>query len=177
MAVLAARLYHRGVAPTIVVTGFAHPSFGIHEATLMHQVLRQKGVPDSAIIVEESARNTGENMVLSAARLLERGIVPESIVLVSKSFAAARGRVTAHAQWPEPQPIVYSMATKPPFFWNFFRNWLHGRRHYFLSSILGEYERLFYRDYVEQGFIVPREFIQGIDDAYQRLKKRGFTGR
>lgn len=62
----AARLYHRGVAPRIIPTGGGYPAEGgtppMTEAEAMRIFLRDLGVPEQAIVEEDKARNTIQNI-------------------------------------------------------------------------------------------------------------------
>jgi uncharacterized SAM-binding protein YcdF (DUF218 family) len=68
----AARLYHTGLAPNIIPTGGLTgppPS----EAAAMAQVLVAEGVPPSAIVLEEQARDTVGNLRYSRAIMQQHG--------------------------------------------------------------------------------------------------------
>jgi uncharacterized SAM-binding protein YcdF (DUF218 family) len=68
----AARLYHSDLAPNVIPTGGLTgppPS----EAAAMAQVLAAEGVPASAIVLEEQARDTVGNIRYSRAIMQERG--------------------------------------------------------------------------------------------------------
>ncbi len=62
----AARLYHRGLAPRIIVSGGSlldrPPDLAITEAEGMRRFLVDLGVPTSAIVSEGESRNTRENV-------------------------------------------------------------------------------------------------------------------
>ena len=63
----AARMYHRGVAPRIIVTGGTYAGEGTtpaSEASAMRLFLKNLGVPDDAIIEEGKALNTLQNIAL-----------------------------------------------------------------------------------------------------------------
>ena len=62
-ALRAAELYHAGVAPVIVASGFANPEFSasVTEAELLADVLIDQGVPPEAIKRDHAATNTGDN--------------------------------------------------------------------------------------------------------------------
>ncbi len=64
----AAALYFAGRAPNILVTGGAYEG-RVSEAQGMAKVLRQKGVPDKAIILEKESRNTYENALFAQRTL------------------------------------------------------------------------------------------------------------
>jgi uncharacterized SAM-binding protein YcdF (DUF218 family) len=82
----AARLYRRGVAPHVLLSGGAAPWVGAASATdaeSMAELLIDIGVPQEALWLELASRNTRENAVQTAAMLSERGI--ERIVLVTSA--------------------------------------------------------------------------------------------
>lgn len=105
-ALRAAELYHRGVAPIVVVSGYMSPIFsGITtEADLLAGVLVERGVPSEAILRDHEATNTGENIINSADLLKHAGVNARKIVLVHKPFMTRRFLATALAQWPQSQP-------------------------------------------------------------------------
>ena len=107
MAMRAAELYHQGIAPIIVFSGFAHPEFGTNESELLKSYAIEHGVPEKAIITESLAMNTGLNVVLSAQKLKEAGIALKRVILVHKPFMTRRFLATAEAQWPKPQPEFF----------------------------------------------------------------------
>lgn len=151
----------------------AHPKVGVNEAYLLRDFLLTRGVPEQAVITEPKAAHTGLNITLSVMRLKEIGIIPKQAVLISHSFAAARVMATAEAQWPFPKPTFYSQAVMFPFHRYLARSKRVGWEHVFLRSILGEYERLFYRGYAENGLIKHRETCKDVDAAYHRLAACG----
>lgn len=57
----AAKLYHNGIAKTIICSGAAVANDHI-EADVMAKALIELGIPDSSIICEELSRNTYENL-------------------------------------------------------------------------------------------------------------------
>jgi uncharacterized SAM-binding protein YcdF (DUF218 family) len=82
----AARLYKRGVAPRILLSGGTAPYVGaatVSDAESMAELLVDIGIPHEALWLEPASRNTRENAVESAAMLDERGI--ERIVLVTSA--------------------------------------------------------------------------------------------
>ena len=87
----AARLYHAGVAPTILVSGAAgslsNPGL-MPESQAMSDMLVFLGVPRDAIIEESRSRNTYENAVESTRLLEARGM--DRIVLVTSAMHMPR---------------------------------------------------------------------------------------
>jgi uncharacterized SAM-binding protein YcdF (DUF218 family) len=84
----AAKLYQRGVADRVVVTGGRLPDDRFSEAAASARYLTSKGVPDSSILREVQGRTSWESLA-SAARFLKRRGVTD-VVLVSDGFHSAR---------------------------------------------------------------------------------------
>ena len=93
-AVLRARLdhavdlYHRRVAPVIVVTGGRQPGDRFTEATASADYLHTKGVPDNDILREVSGQSSWQSLAATAAFLKVRHI--RDVVLVSDPFHSLR---------------------------------------------------------------------------------------
>jgi uncharacterized SAM-binding protein YcdF (DUF218 family) len=81
----AARLYHAGKAPLIVLSGGSDPAVNsLSEAESMQLFLRDLGVPDSAMLLETRSRNTRQNAEFSADLLHARGL--RRILLVTSAL-------------------------------------------------------------------------------------------
>lgn len=100
----AAKLYHQGYFDTIVTTGgvpVPGDPQGKFEAVIMRNVLIRNGVPASAILVEDKATNTGENVFYTKALLAEKGLDVKSVIGVGHIHGSRRFLMTLEAQWPE----------------------------------------------------------------------------
>lgn len=85
----AARLYHAGKAPLIFASGGSDPIHSpVSEAAAMRVVLRELGVPEHAIVLEDRSRTTRENARYTAQQLHARGI--NSVLLVTSALHMAR---------------------------------------------------------------------------------------
>ena len=84
----AADLYHRKLAPVIVVTGGKAEGDRFTESAASANYLHTKGVPDEAILREATGRSSWQSLSASARFLRQRGI--HEVVLVSDPFHAAR---------------------------------------------------------------------------------------
>jgi uncharacterized SAM-binding protein YcdF (DUF218 family) len=98
--VLAARLAHAlelydsDVAPTIVVTGGKQVGDRFTEAAAGYTYLRNRGVPEEAILREEQGANTWSQLAAATRLLVNRGI--DDVVLVSDDYHAYRLDRIAH---------------------------------------------------------------------------------
>ena len=98
-------LYRDGVAPRMIISsGFV---FALREAELMKGVAIANGVPAEAIILEERASNTLENVTYSRDILAEHGW--RRIALVSSPYHMRRAIMT----WRKMAPGVEVIATPP----------------------------------------------------------------
>lgn len=77
-------LWHRGLAPTIVVTGGKEPGDSFTEAAAGATYLAGRGVPQAAILREVSGRNSWQSLESTAGFLEARG--DRSVLLVSDPY-------------------------------------------------------------------------------------------
>jgi uncharacterized SAM-binding protein YcdF (DUF218 family) len=95
---LAARLDHvvdlwsRGLAPTVVVTGGNQPGDRFTEADASRAYLVERGVPDAAILAEETGSSTYESLE-NVAELL--GDTEVALLLVTDPYHSLRTELTA----------------------------------------------------------------------------------
>ncbi len=93
-AVLRARLDHAlelwraETAPLVVVTGGRQPGDRFTEAAAGYAYLRDRGVPDAAILAEVSGSNSWEELAAAARFLSARDV--DEVVLVSDGYHARR---------------------------------------------------------------------------------------
>jgi uncharacterized SAM-binding protein YcdF (DUF218 family) len=84
----ALELYEAGLADTIVVTGGRQAGDRFTEATTGYNYLRDRGVPDEALLKEIGGTNTYESLAASARFLRDRELT--SVVLVTDGYHAFR---------------------------------------------------------------------------------------
>lgn len=81
-------LYEDGLADQIVLTGGRQEGDRFTEATAGYNYLRDKGVPDEALLKEVEGTSTWESLRASARFLLARGVT--TVVLVTDDYHAFR---------------------------------------------------------------------------------------
>ena len=81
-------LWHRGLAPYVVVTGGKQPGDRFTEATAAANYLLARGVPDDRILREVDGSSSWESLAAAARILRNRGL--DSVVLVSDPYHAFR---------------------------------------------------------------------------------------
>lgn len=106
----AARLWHDGIAPVLVMSGgVAHvgdlleTGWDRSEAEVFADHAMAMGVPRSAILIEDKAQNTGQNFSLGRQVAEAAGIHPARLTVVAKPYMTRRGFATGRYVWPEPE--------------------------------------------------------------------------
>lgn len=99
---LAARLYHNGVVPFVVLTGGLNRQAQRNEAQRHFELLVGTGVPPRDIVVEDESTNTRENVLLALPLIAQRCLLVNirRIVVVCKWFHARRALMTMKANLP-----------------------------------------------------------------------------
>jgi uncharacterized SAM-binding protein YcdF (DUF218 family) len=128
----AAELWQAGYAPVIVCSGGKPGNRTRSEADACAELLRGDGVPDSAILLEDTSRSTEENAIETDAILQANGW--DSAVVVSDGFHLLRATrlfeqagITAFASpaGVEPPPseyLVYLLREVMAFHWLAFKD-------------------------------------------------------
>lgn len=85
----AARLFHAGKAPLLILSGGSNPAVSAtSEAKAMRGLLTDLGVPDTALLLEEHSRNTQQNAQFTADLLRQRDL--SRILLVTSAVHMPR---------------------------------------------------------------------------------------
>lgn len=163
----AAELYHAGIAKTIIVSGYKPKWLTITEAKLLADHCIKLGVSPEALILEEQASNTGQNITFSAKIL---GDV-KSVILVHKPYTSLRFLATAQAQWPRPQPQLY-ITCQDISFEEYCE--IHGIEEV-AYKMLGDMKRM--DEYVREGYQTYQFISDEARAAYQQIVLRGVEGR
>ncbi|MFF4579958.1 YdcF family protein [Streptomyces sp. NPDC001373] len=174
VAAAAADLYHRGLFPTLVFTGGNSPTtkarFPRGEAVHFREHALELGVPDSAILVEPNAANTGQNITLTRDLLAAAGIAPETVMLVSKPYMERRSFTTARKLWPDVEIVC---ASEPLELDDYFKS--IGDEKLVVDMLVGDLQRVI--EYPKQGFAIAQDVPEDVHAAYESLIHDGFTSR
>lgn len=168
----AAELYLQGYAPLLVFSGglgrLTDMLWTEPEAVKFAKIAMDMGVPEEKILTESKSTNTGENIKFTKAMLSERGLAPQSIILIQKPYMQKRAYATFMKHWPEMKII----STSPQIS---FENYTNEEIpvELLINILVGDLQRMMI--YPGKGFQielpVPPEVIQ----AFELLKKEGFT--
>ncbi|WP_295145898.1 YdcF family protein [Saccharopolyspora sp.] len=169
-----AELFHAGWFPRIVFTGANAPTtverFPRGEAVHFRAHALELGVPDSAVLLETRATNTGENITNTRDLLATQGISAREVMLVSRPYQQRRAYATAKKLWPEaefvcsarPLPVDEYVADI-------------GDPDRVINMLVGDTQRI--TRYAELGFATPQEVPTEVRAAYDRLVAAGYTSR
>jgi uncharacterized SAM-binding protein YcdF (DUF218 family) len=174
VATFAAELYRAGLFPILVFSGGNSPTtaarFPRGEAAHYREHAMTLGVPDSAILVEPEAGNTGQNVSLSRAVLAAHGYEPRSVLLISKPYMERRAYATCRKAWPEVDAVC---ASEPLKFDDYVRS--IGDEKLVVDMLVGDLQRVV--EYPRQGFAVRQDVPADVLEAYNRLIEARFDSR
>lgn len=174
VAVHAAQLFHAGMFSIVVFSGATSPTtrarFPRGEAEHYRECAISLGVPDSAILVEPEATNTGANIQLTRQLLARAGRNPASAVIISKPYMQRRAFATAGKFWPELDVVCASQELS-------FADYVNdiGDGNLVIDMLVGDMQRIIL--YPSMGFAVKQDVPAHVEKAYVRLRERGFVSR
>ena len=166
-----AELYLQGWAPLIVMSGglgrLTKESWTEPEAVLFAHIAMEKGVPEEAILVEDKSTNTGENILFTQKLLQEKGLNPNSFILVQKPYMERRTFATFQKQWPGKKLVVTSPQID-------FKDYPTGdlSMERVIQIMVGDLQRI--KVYAEKGFQIYQEIPTAVWQAYEKLVALGF---
>jgi uncharacterized SAM-binding protein YcdF (DUF218 family) len=171
VAHLASELYGMSFAPLIVFSGGEQQGSGMTKADAMAKIARTYGVPETAILKEQAAKNPTQAITNAQLLLSEQNIIPTTVLLVDAPYMSRTLLASAQAQWTGEQPEFISRheATSLPEY-----TLRHGRGET-IRDILGNFQRL--RSYAKKGYQAEQEIPDAAQTAYDTLVWRGHKSR
>jgi len=109
----AARLYHAGKAPRILLSGGSLKPGVQGEAHAMRRFLLDLGVPDAAIWLEAGSTDTSGNAALSTALLRSRGVDEAILVTSALHMRRARAQFALAGLKTTPAPTDFEVVDEP----------------------------------------------------------------
>lgn len=174
VATFAAALYQQGLFPTLVFTGATSRTtaarFPRGEAVHYREHAITLGVPDSDVLVEPRAANTGQNIAFTRELLTERMASVGSVLLISKPYMERRAFATCQKVWPQVEVVC---ASEPIEFADYIDS--IGDPALVLDMLVGDLQRVI--EYPALGFAVEQEVPDDVRAAYERLIDAGYISR
>jgi uncharacterized SAM-binding protein YcdF (DUF218 family) len=167
-----ADLYLQGWSPILIFSGgLGNVTKGIWkdpEADKFARIALDKGVPSEAIFIENQSTNTGENILFTQKLLREKGLDPQTFLLVQKPYMERRSYATFKKHWPEKKLIVTSPQIS---FEGYPTDEIPMEK--VINIMVGDLQRI--RIYPAKGFQIPQDIPDEVWAAYERLVQWGFT--
>jgi uncharacterized SAM-binding protein YcdF (DUF218 family) len=167
-----AELYLQGWAPLLIFSGglgnFTKEMWTESEAEQFAKIAIAKGVPTEAILIENQSSNTGENILFTQRLLQEKGLDPQSFIVVQKPYMERRSYATFKKHWPEKKLVV----TSPQLSFE-----AYPTEDIPLDKVIhimvGDLQRI--KEYPEKGFQVYQEIPADVWQAWERLVELGYN--
>jgi uncharacterized SAM-binding protein YcdF (DUF218 family) len=171
-----AQLFLDGWAPLLVFSGglgvITRHLWQDPEAERFARIAMTMGVPGDRILTETKSTNTGENVLFTRRLLADRGLDPESLILVQKPYMERRTFATFKKEWPGKRIAVTSPQVS-------LDDYLHRYSNDALSAddvisiMVGDLQRI--REYPARGFQIPQEIPEDVWDAFEQLVRAGYN--
>ena len=171
----AATLFKDGWAPVILFTGYlGKGTLGIFpkpEAELFADIAVKEGVQPEAILVENKATNTGENILFARRMFESRGKAPKKIIAVHKPYMTRRVWASLQKQWPEVEVII---APGNPDLMDYVAGMLADgvEEREIINSLVGDFQRM--DAFARLGYQIPQQIPPEIMASYEALLKLGY---
>lgn len=174
VAMVATDLYRSGMYPQLVFTGANAPTtvarFPRGEAVHYREYAIEHGIPDTAILVETRATNTGQNFEYTRRLLDEHGITVSSAIVMSRPYQQRRAYSTCKKLWPQLDVLC---ASHPLSLDDYVAMINDVDR--VINMLVGDTQRI--AVYADRGFAIPQEMPDTVKAAYHRLAEAGYTSR
>lgn len=166
-----AELYLNGWAPILIFSGgLGNLTEGVWdepEADKFANVAEKLGVPREVILIENKSTNTGENILFTQQLLNEKGLNPQSFLVVQKPYMERRSFATFKKHWPDKKLIV----TSPQISFDEYHNEEIPLEHV-INIMVGDLQRIKY--YPEKGFQIYQDIPEDVWQIYEKLIELGF---
>jgi uncharacterized SAM-binding protein YcdF (DUF218 family) len=172
----AAKLYKAGWAPVILFTGYlGKGTMGIFpkpEAELFAQIAVKEGVPPEAILIENKATNTGENIHLAKRMFESKGMAIKKIIAVHKPYMTRRVWAALQKQWPEVEVVI---APGNPVLQDYVAGMLADgvEEREIINSLVGDFQRM--DAFARLGYQIPQQIPPKTMASYEALLKLGYN--
>jgi uncharacterized SAM-binding protein YcdF (DUF218 family) len=170
-----AELLLQGWAPLLIFAGglgsITSRLWQEPEADQFARIAIERGVPKDRILVENRSANTGENVLFTKRLLIEKGLDPQTFIVVQKPYMERRSYATFRKVWPEKELVVTSPQVSMD-------DYLNGYSHDTLSAddvisiMVGDLQRI--RTYAEKGFQIHQDVPDEVWQAYKELVAAGY---
>jgi uncharacterized SAM-binding protein YcdF (DUF218 family) len=175
VAARGAELFLEGWAPLLIFAGglgaITRHLWREPEADQFARIAIGMGVPKDRILVENRSTNTGENVLFTKQLLAEKGLDPQTFIVVQKPYMERRSYATFRKVWPEKQVRVTSPRRSLD---EYLRECSNDELSPddVIAIMVGDLQRI--RLYPAKGFQIPQEIPEDVWRAYEELVGAGY---
>jgi uncharacterized SAM-binding protein YcdF (DUF218 family) len=170
-----AQLYLEGLAPLLIFSGglgaITKHLWSEPEADQFAAIAAGMGVPRASMLIENKSTNTGENVLFTKRLLAEKGLDPQTFIVVQKPYMERRSYATFKKVWPGKDLIVTSPRVS-------FEEYLSKYSNEALSAddvisiMVGDLQRI--RLYPAKGFQIEQDIPADVWEAFEELVAAGY---
>jgi uncharacterized SAM-binding protein YcdF (DUF218 family) len=171
-------LFLEGRAPLLIFAGgsgaMTRELWSEPEADVFARIAIERGVPADRILREGRSTNTGENVQFTRQLLAERGLDPQSFIVVQKPYMERRSFATFRKVWPEKTVTVTSPRITLD---DYLTRYSHGSLtpDDVIDIMVGDLQRIHL--YPARGFQIAQDIPSDVWAAYEGLVKAGYNRR
>jgi len=175
VATRGAELFLQGWAPLMIFAGglgsITRRLWQEPEADQFARIAGEMGVPKDRMLIENRSTNTGENVALTRQLLAERGLEPQTFIVVQKPYMERRSYATFRKVWPEKDVIVTSPQESMD---DYLRRCSHAALSPddVISIMVGDLQRI--RLYPAKGFQIHQDIPDEVWQAFEALVAAGY---
>jgi uncharacterized SAM-binding protein YcdF (DUF218 family) len=175
VAARGAELFLQGWAPLLIFAGglgaITRHLWHEPEADQFAAIAMALGVPKQHILVENRSTNTGENVLFTRRLLADKGLDPDTFIVVQKPYMERRSYATFRKVWPEKQVRVTSPRVSLD---DYLRECSHGALSPddVVGIMVGDLQRI--RLYPAKGFQIHQDIPDEVWSAYEELVEAGY---
>ncbi len=176
IAIRCAELYHQGWAPRVLFTGgLGRNTLGLWtetEAARFGAIALAQGVPEEAILLEDKATNSAENILFTRKKLEELELPHGKIIAVHKPFMERRLYAALKVYWPEVEAVLTSPQLGLD---EYIRNSVAQglSEQMVIDVIVGDFQRM--EVYARKGYQIPQYISPELKSCYNALVAAGCT--
>ena len=170
-----AQLFLEGCAPLLIFSGgqgaITKALWDEPEAERFARIAMSMNVPRENILIEKNSTNTGENVQFTRKLLEEKGLDPQSFIVVQKPYMERRAFATFLRYWPEKEVAVTSPQVS-------FRDYLAQYSNRSLTTadvigiMVGDLQRI--KLYPALGYQIAQDIPDDVWSAFEGLVRAGF---
>lgn len=170
-----AQLFLEGWAPLIIFSGghgaITRSLWSEPEAERFARIAISLNVPRESILIEAHSTNTGENIAFTKRLLADKGLNPQTFIVVQKPYMERRSYATFRKLWPEKELVVTSPQVS-------FQSYLAEYTNRSLSAadvvgiMIGDLQRI--KLYPARGYQIEQEIPDEVWAAFEVLVRSGY---